>query len=172
LAGGTGATFAMAVTWIRSNKPDAPMTLNGVLAGLVSITAGCANLTPVFAILTGGIAGILVVFALEFIDRYVDDAVGAVSVHGVCGAWGTLAAGLFNSGDMFNMSIVSVQLLGIGAAFLWTFPVSLLVFTLLRKTIGLRVNGLLEELGLDIHEHDSRAYPEFLQPEDLVPTAA
>ncbi len=172
LAGGAGATFAMLVTWIRSKKPDAPMTLNGVLAGLVGITAGCSNLTPVFAVITGAIAGVIVVFSLEWIDRRVDDAVGAVSVHGVCGVWGTLAAGLFNHGDMFNPSIVGVQLLGAATAFVWTFGVSMVVFTALKKTIGLRVNGLLEERGLDIHEHDSRAYPEFQHVEEVVPVAA
>lgn len=167
LAAGAGATAAMGVTWIRSGKPDAPMTLNGVLGGLVGITAGCANLTPGFAIITGLAAGVIVVYAALLIEKFVDDAVGAVAVHGVCGAWGTLAAGLFDSAGMFNPSTVGVQLLGIAAAFLWTFPVSYIIFSIINKTIGLRVNGLLEEIGLDLHEHDNRAYPEFLPEDEL-----
>jgi len=162
LAGGAGATGAMLFTWIKSGKPDGPMTLNGVLAGLVGITAGCANLTPTFAIVTGALAGVIVVIAAEMIDKFVDDPVGAIAVHGVCGAWGTLAAGLFDSAGMFNPSVVGVQLIGIFTAFAWTFGTSLIVFKLLDATIGLRVNGELEELGLDHHEHDNRAYPEFI----------
>lgn len=161
LAAGAGATAAMLITWITGGKPDGAVTLNGVLAGLVGITAGCANLTPGFAILAGAIAGIIVHYSMILLDKKVDDAVGAVSVHGVCGAWGTLAAGLFNTGDMFNMSIVGVQLLGIAAAFLWTFPVSYIVFKGIDMVLPLRVNGHLEEMGLDLHEHDAEAYPEF-----------
>ncbi|GAB5519134.1 MAG: ammonium transporter [Rhodothermales bacterium] len=166
LAAGAGSVAAMIVTWF-SGKPDAPMTLNGVLAGLVGITAGCANLSPGFAILTGALAGVIVVYAARFIERFVDDAVGAVAVHGVCGAWGTLAAGLFNAGDMFNMSIVGVQLIGIAAAFLWTFPVSYIIFKVLDATIGLRVDSTLEKGGLDLHEHDNLAYPEFIPSDEL-----
>lgn len=167
LAGGAGATAAMFLTWILAKKPDATMTLNGVLAGLVGITAGCANLTPAFAIITGLVAGILVVYATKIIERFVDDPVGAIAVHGVCGAWGTLAAGLFNSTDMFNLSIVGVQVVGVVAAFIWTFGASYIIFLALEKTIGLRVNGDLEDGGLDLHEHDSQAYPEFLQIDEL-----
>jgi Amt family ammonium transporter len=161
LAAAAGATMAMVVTWLRSGKPDAPMTLNGVLGGLVGITAGCANLTPGFAIITGAIAGVIVVYAILLIERWVDDAVGAVAVHGVCGAWGTLAAGMFDSAGMFVPGVMAVQLVGILAAFLWAFPVSLSVFYVLKRIVGVRVNGELEELGLDRHEHDNEAYPEF-----------
>ncbi len=167
LAAAAGATAAMLLTWVRGGKPDAPMTLNGVLAGLVGITAGCANLTPTFAIVTGLVAGIVVVYASEWLEKFVDDPVGAIAVHGVCGAWGTLAAGMFDSAGMFNSGVIGVQLLGIGAAFLWTFPTSYLLFTLLKKTVGLRVNGELEHLGLDLHEHDNRAYPEFIETDEL-----
>ncbi len=169
LAAGAGATAAMLLTWSRSGKPDAPMTLNGVLGGLVGITAGCANLDPIFAIVAGAVAGLVVVVATGILDRFVDDAVGAVAVHGVCGAWGTIAAGLFNAGNMFDPAIVSVQIIGVVAAFLWTFPVSLAIFWILNKTIGLRVNGELEHIGLDLHEHDNRAYPEFLPEDELLP---
>lgn len=160
LAAAAGATFTMITTWLAKGKPDGAMTLNGVLAGLVSITAGCANLTPAFALLTGAFAGILVYYATLFIEKFVDDAVGAIAVHGVCGAWGTLAAGLFNAAG-FSWEIVGVQLIGITAAFLWTFPTSYAVFKMVDLFIPLRVNGELEEMGLDIHEHDAHAYPEF-----------
>src|SRR5690606_27900468 len=87
LAAAAGATGAMIITWIKNGKPDAPMTLNGVLGGLVGITAGCFNLTPGFAIVTGFLAGIIVVFASQWLETFVDDPVGAIAVHGVCGAW-------------------------------------------------------------------------------------
>lgn len=160
LAAGAGATAAMLTTWLINGKPDGAVTLNGVLAGLVGITAGCANLSPGFALLTGAIAGILVHFSMKLLEKKVDDAVGAVSVHGVCGAWGTLAAGLFDMGG-FSLSVVGVQLIGIAAAFLWTFPVSYLLFKLINAVLPLRVDEKLEKVGLDIHEHDAEAYPEF-----------
>lgn len=167
LASGAGATAAMIVTWLQFGKPDAPMTINGVLAGLVGITAGCANLSPGFALITGLIAGVIVVYASEFLEKFVDDPVGAIAVHGVCGAWGTLAAGLFDvtNGIMgtagFSASIIGVQLIGILAAFVWTFGTSYILFSVVKSTVGLRVNGQLEEKGLDLHEHDNVAYPEF-----------
>jgi len=167
LAAGAGAVAAMMLTWVKDGKPDAPMTLNGVLGGLVGITAGCANLTPGFAIVTGAIAGIVVVYASRMIERIADDPVGAVAVHGVCGAWGTLAAGLFDSAGLFNLTTVGVQLLGIAAAFLWTFPVSYVIFKGLDALVGLRVNGQKEHVGLDLHEHDNRAYPEFMPTDEL-----
>lgn len=162
LAAGAGATAAMLTTWITVGKPDVAVTLNGLLAGLVGITAGCANLSPEFAILAGAIAGIIVHYSMIFIEKVlkVDDAVGAVSVHGVCGAWGTLAAGLFDTAG-FSFSVVGVQLIGIAAAFAWTFTVSFLVFKLIDMVIPLRVDGSMEEAGLDLHEHDAEAYPEF-----------
>jgi Amt family ammonium transporter len=160
LAAGAGATAAMVITWITNGKPDGAVTLNGVLAGLVGITAGCANLSPGFAIITGAIAGVLVHYSMKFLERKVDDAVGAVSVHGVCGAWGTLAAGLFDMGG-FSLEVVGVQLIGIGAAFAWTFPVSYILFKVINAVLPLRVTEQLEEMGLDIHEHDAEAYPEF-----------
>jgi Amt family ammonium transporter len=162
LAAGAGATGAMLLTWVKDGIPNATMTLNGVLAGLVAITAGCANLTPIFAIVTGLAAGVVVVYATMALDKFVDDPVGAIAVHGVCGAWGTLAAGLFDSAGMFNPAVIGVQLLGIAAAFLWTFPVSYVIFTILKKTVGLRVDEHPEDIGLDLHEHAIQAYPEFI----------
>lgn len=160
LAAGAGATAAMAITWITTGKPNGAVTLNGILAGLVGITAGCANLTPVFAIIAGAVAGVICHYSMILLEKKVDDAVGAVSVHGVCGVWGTLAAGLFDSAG-FSWSVMGVQAIGIAAAFLWTFPVSYVIFRAINAFIPLRVNGHLEELGLDLHEHDAEAYPEF-----------
>lgn len=171
LAAGAGATASMLITWMQFSKPDAPMTINGVLGGLVGITAGCANLTPGFAIITGIIAGILVVYASQFLEKFVDDPVGAIAVHGVCGAWGTIAAGLFDStvGIMgtqgFDITVVLVQLVGVAAAFIWTFTVSYVLFSIIKSLVGLRVNGQLEQKGLDYHEHDNVAYPEFVEDE-------
>ena len=154
--------------WIIQGKAEISMTLNGALAGLVGITAGCANVEPISALIIGAIAGILVVFAVLGIDRMgVDDPVGAISVHGVCGAWGTLAAGIFStpagilveSGS--KASQILVQLIGIGAAFAWTFGVMFIVFTLIRITIGLRVSEEEEREGLDVGEHGASAYPDF-----------
>ena len=162
LAAAAGATAAMLITWFTTGKPDGAVTLNGVLAGLVGITAGCANLTPVFAIVTGALAGILVHYSMKFLEKHVDDAVGAVSVHGVCGAWGTLAAGMFNTGDLFNLEQIGVQMIGIGAAFVWAFGVSYLVFKLIDVVTTLRVSEDLEKKGLDIMEHDAESYPEFI----------
>ena len=160
VAAGAGAAAAMAITWIDSGTPDATMTLNGVLGGLVGITAGCAALTPPYAILTGAIAGLVVVYGTRALEWYVDDPVGAIAVHGLAGAWGTIAAGLFNASG-FSLSQVGVQFVGVAAAFLWTFPTSYLVFSLVDAAIGIRLNGKKEAIGLDRLEHDVEAYPEF-----------
>jgi Amt family ammonium transporter len=161
LAAATGAVIAMVVSWIKFGKSEVGMSLNGALAGLVGITAGCANVTPTSAIIIGAVAGAIVVFSVVFFDKLkIDDPVGAISVHGVCGAWGTLGAGLFNIGGT-SMSIISVQLIGIAACFLWTFPTALIMFKLIDKTIGLRVSPEEEMEGLDIVEHGGNAYPDF-----------
>jgi Amt family ammonium transporter len=138
LSAGAGAVGAMATTWATEGVPRPAMTLNGVLAGLVAITAGCATLVPVAALYTGLAAGCIMVYATYAIERIVDDPVGAVAVHGVCGAWGTLAVGLFQV-EGINLEQIGVQLLGIAAAFLWTFPVSYLLFWLIDALIGLRM---------------------------------
>ncbi len=156
-----GATTALFASWLKFGKPEIGMTLNGALAGLVAITAGCANVSPGSAIIIGAIAGVLVVFSVLFIDRIkIDDPVGAVSVHAVNGAWGTLAAGLFNMGGT-SLSMVGVQLLGIVACFVWTFPLAFGLFKLIDKTIGLRVSPEEELEGLDMVEHGGVAYPDF-----------
>ena len=150
----------MVISWATTGKPDGGGTLNGVLAGLVGITAGCANLAPIEAILAGAIAGIVCWYSVKIIDKKVDDPVGAISVHGVCGVWGTLAAVLLDF-DGFTISQLGVQLAGIGAAFLWTFPVSYILFKGIDMVLPLRVTEDYEEMGLDLHEHDVEAYPEF-----------
>jgi Amt family ammonium transporter len=161
LAAATGAILAMITSWFKFGKPEVSMSLNGALAGLVAITAGCANVSPTSSVIIGAVAGVLVVFSVMFFDKIkVDDPVGAVSVHGVCGAWGTLAAGIFNIGGT-TAAIIGVQLAGIAACFLWTFPAALIMFKLIDKTIGLRVSPEEEAEGLDFTEHGGNAYPDF-----------
>lgn len=161
LAAAAGACTAMLATWIKYGKSDIGMTLNGALAGLVGITAGCANVSPLSSVIIGGIAGVLVLYSVLFFDKIkVDDPVGAVSVHGVCGAWGTLAAGLFDSAG-FSMKVVGVQLIGIGACFAWAFITGLILFKVIDLVIGMRVTKEEEMAGLDFCEHGATAYADF-----------
>jgi ammonium transporter, Amt family len=161
LAAAAGACTALITSWIKFGKPEVGMTLNGALAGLVAITAGCANVLPGSSIVIGAIAGVLVVLSVLLVDKlHIDDPVGAVSVHGVNGAWGTLAAGLFNIGGT-SAKIILVQLTGIGACFIWTFFIALIMFKIIAMTIGLRVSAEEEIEGLDITEHGGEAYPDF-----------
>jgi len=167
LSAAAGAIIAMVVSWLVLKKPDVSMALNGALAGLVSITAPCDAVSPLAAVIIGAVGGTLVVFAVIFIDTVlkIDDPVGAVSVHGVCGAWGTLSAGLFNleSGLFYGGGLgqLWVQLQGVGAAFIWAFGLGLILFGLIRATIGLRVTDEEELKGLDIGEHGMEAYAGF-----------
>ena len=167
LAAAAGAIAAMCISWIIVKKPDASMALNGALAGLVSITASCDGVTPIGAIIIGLIGGTLVVLSVLFIDHIlkVDDPVGAVSVHGVCGLWGTLSVGLFNaeSGLFYGGGIkqLGVQALGAGMAFVWAFGLGLILFGAISKTVGLRVSAEEELKGLDIGEHGMEAYSGF-----------
>ena len=161
LAAAAGATMAMIVSWLKFGKPEVGMSLNGALAGLVAITAGCANVTPASSILIGAFAGVIVVFSVMFFDRIrIDDPVGAISVHGVCGAWGTLAAGIFNM-DGMTLKILMVQLTGIASCFAWTFTMAFILFKVINATIGLRVSRQEELEGLDSTEHGGNAYPDF-----------
>jgi len=161
LAAAAGAVMAMLTSWFIFKKPDIGMSLNGALAGLVGITAGCANVTPTSSVIIGAVAGILVVLSVMFFDRIrVDDPVGAVSVHGVCGAWGTLAAGLFNI-EGVTAKIIMTQLTGIGAAFIWAFGVAFILFKIIDVTIGLRISEEEEMVGVDISEHAANAYADF-----------
>jgi ammonium transporter, Amt family len=167
LAAAIGAIAAMITAWIITKKPDGSMALNGALAGLVAITAPCYTVNGIGAILIGLIAGILVVLSVYFIDSVlkVDDPVGAVSVHGVCGLWGTLSAGLFNlDGGLFyggGFNQLGIQALGAGVAFVWAFGLGLILFFILKKTAGLRVSHSEEIRGLDIEEHGMEAYSGF-----------
>jgi Amt family ammonium transporter len=161
LAAAAGAVLAMFTSWIKFGKPEVSMSLNGALAGLVAITSPCATVSPLSAVIIGALAGIIVVFSVLFFDRIrVDDPVGAISVHGVNGAWGTFAAGIFNMGGT-SAKIIGVQLLGIVVCFIWTFGTAYLMFKLIDKAIGLRVSPEEEAEGLDFGEHGGTAYPDF-----------
>ncbi|MEJ2683691.1 MAG: ammonium transporter [Candidatus Sulfobium sp.] len=162
LAAAAGTIGALITAWVMFRKPDASMTLNGSLAGLVGITAGCNNVTPMGAVMLGGIAGVIVVLSVVFIDKVlkVDDPVGAVSVHGVCGAWGTLAAGLFNA-DGVTAKMLGVQALGVATAFVWSFTTCFILFKVIKAVVGLRVSREEELEGLDMEEHGNVAYPDF-----------
>ncbi len=167
LAAAAGAILAMFTAWAMAGKPDASMALNGALAGLVGITAPCATVSPTAAIIIGAVAGVLVVLSVVFIDKvlHIDDPVGAVSVHGVCGAWGTLSCGLFNlDGGLFyggGSKQLLVQLYGVGAGFGWAFGLGLVLFLMIKHTVGLRVTPEEELRGLDICEHGMEAYSGF-----------
>ena len=160
----SGAVATLITTWIRYGKPGLSMTLNGVLAGLVAITANCHAVTPGAAVIIGIIAGILVVFSVEFFDKVVkiDDPVGAISVHGVCGAFGTLAVGLFaTEGGLFTgggVALLTSQAIGVASVFAWAFGIGLILFFAIKYTIGLRVSAKEEENGLDYYEHGEKAY--------------
>ncbi len=164
LAAAAAAITALFVSWIIYGKPDISMTLNGALAGLVAITAGCAVVSPMGAFAIGIIAGALVIVSIEFIDKKlkVDDPVGAVSVHGVCGAVGTLLVGVFATdggllyGGGFNQ--LGVQAIGVLSIGLWAMGTAFVVLFILKKTIGLRVTKEEEIDGLDIHEHKANVY--------------
>lgn len=167
LAAAAGAIAAMVTAWIITKKPDGSMALNGALAGLVSITAPCYTVSGFGAVAIGLAGGVLVVLSVYFIDSVlkVDDPVGAVSVHGVCGAWGTLSCGLFNlDGGLFyggGLKLLGVQAIGVLAAFAWAFGTGLVLFFVIKKTIGLRVSAAEEARGLDIGEHGMEAYSGF-----------
>lgn len=176
LAAAAGAVVAMLVSWILYKKPDASMAINGIIAGLVSITAGCYTVTPWGSIAIGALGGLLVVLSLAFIDRVlrVDDPVGAISAHGVCGAWGTLACGIFGAEKVLGVgdastgllygggfSQLGIQLIGILVAFAWAFGIGLVLFFAIKKTVGLRVSRDEEIRGLDISEHGMEAYSGF-----------
>jgi len=172
LAASAGAIAAMITVWLMYGKPDASMALNGVLAGLVGITAGCANVSPLSAAIMGALAGIVVVLSVEFIDKvlHIDDPVGAVSVHGVCGALGTLMVGLFaqpefggSAGLLFGggFGLLKAQIIGVLAVFAWTMIAAGILFSVTKAVVGLRVSREEELRGLDIGEHGMEAYAGF-----------
>lgn len=164
LAAATSTFAVMVFTWIRYGKPDVSMTLNGALAGLVAITAPCDCVSPFGSFVIGLVAGILVVLSVEFFDNKakIDDPVGAVSVHGANGIFGTIAVGLFSTGaDGVGKGLfygggfhqLGVQLLGVAAVLVYVLAVMFIAFKLIDKTIGLRVPAQVEIGGLDLHEH-------------------
>ncbi len=167
LAGAAGALTALIASWKIIKKPDIGMTLNGALAGLVAITAPCDAVSPMSAIIIGGVAGVLVVLSVLFFDYVlkIDDPVGAISVHAVNGCWGTLSYGLFAiNGGLFNgggFKQLGIQALGAGTAFVWAFGLGIVLFWILRKTVGLRTSAEEELKGLDIGEHGNEAYAGF-----------
>lgn len=167
LAAAAGGVVSMFFTWIKYKKPDVSMTLNGVLAGLVAITAGCASVSLWGAIAIGSIAGIVVVLGIEFLEKVlkIDDPVGAVAVHGLCGATGTLLVGFFAvEGGLFyggGFAQLGIQALGVVSVAAWTLGTSFLLFKALKKFNGLRVSEDHEVSGLDINEHGSIAYGDF-----------
>ena len=163
LAAAAGVIGALTALRLRKSRPDVGMLGNGALAGLVAITAGCAFVESWAAVLIGIIAGAIVVASVASIDRLrVDDPVGAVSVHAVCGIWGTLAVGLFATGTgLFyghGWSQLGIQAVGVVSVVAWTAFTCFAVFYVIKKTIGLRVSGDEEVQGLDIAEHGISGY--------------
>jgi Amt family ammonium transporter len=172
LAPSIGAVLAMVVSWVKYGKPDLMLSLNGALAGLVGITAPCAAVSPGAAIWIGAIAGILVIFAIEWIDMIrVDDPVGAVAVHGICGIWGTLAVGLWGleaygatADGLFmggGFGALGTQALGVIACLSFTAAAMFVVFKAIDSVLGLRVSRETELRGLDLDEHGIESYGGF-----------
>lgn len=170
LAAAAGTIAAVLTAWKVLKKPDVGMALNGALAGLVGITAPCAFVSNTAAILIGFVAGILVVLSVLFFDQIkIDDPVGAISVHGVCGAWGTLALGLFHTeqgifyaaDQATAWQFLGAQTLGILSVFIWCMATGFLMFKTIKATMGLRVSPEEELEGLDYGEHGASAYPDF-----------
>ena len=170
IAAGAGAVMAALVTRLQSGKTDVAMTGNGLLAGLVGITAGCYAVSTIGALIIGLVSGLIVVFAVSFFDKIrVDDPVGAISVHGVCGAFGTIAVGLFSNEESEGFiakglfygggtdQLVS-QIIGVVAVAVFVFVASTIMFAVIKATIGLRVSEQEEREGLDVHEHGSPGY--------------
>ena len=178
IAAAAGAIGALFTSWLYLGKPSLSQTLNGAVAGLVSITAGCGNMTFTGAFFAGLIGGIIVVFSIEFIEKYlkIDDAIGAASAHGVAGAWGTLVIGLWGVSDMLDGSTgiglfnggggsqFGIQAIGVAAYGAWAVITSLIVLYVLKATIGLRVSEEDEKAGLDVSEHDEAAFGSDMLP--------
>ena len=170
IAAAAGAIAAMTTAWLMLGKPDAGMSLNGALAGLVAITAGCASVTPLSAAIIGLLGGIVVVFSVLLFEHLkVDDPVGAISVHGTCGALGTILLGLFDSGQGLFFAadkaaafkFLGVQCVGVVAVFAWCIITGLILFSAIKAIVGLRVSQEEEIEGLDFGEHAASAYPDF-----------
>ncbi|RPJ03765.1 MAG: ammonium transporter, partial [Spirochaetaceae bacterium] len=164
LAAAAGALSAMFLSWMKYKRPGFGLTLNGTLAGLVAITAGCNVVTPAGAVIIGAVAGVVMVYAVLFFDNVVkiDDPVGAISVHGVCGALGTLLVGVFStSGGLIyghGLKLLGIQAVGVAAVAAWALLMGFLLFKILKATNGLRVSRRIEEEGLDVYEHGESSY--------------
>lgn len=164
LAAAAGATTTLLACLLTGAPVTVPKVVNGSLAGLVGITAGCATTEPIWAIATGASAGLVAMAGERWLLRLgLDDVVGAVAVHAFAGAWGTLCAGAFATGRLFDTQQMLVQILGVGACFVWSFGTAALVFKLLDVMGGLRADPQHEQRGLDFTEHAEVAYPEFVQ---------
>ncbi|MCX7923751.1 MAG: ammonium transporter [Clostridia bacterium] len=176
LAAAAGGFATAIFTLLRYGKVDASMTINGALAGLVSITAGCGYVNMASAVVIGAIGGVLVVIAVEMIDKVrADDPVGAIAVHGVCGSFGTLAVGLFGSvngakGLFFGggFKLLGIQAAGLLAVSIWAFATTFIVFKIMKATVGIRVSTEEEIEGLDISEHGMRAYAQSAIDDSIV----
>lgn len=173
LAGAAGALGALLTSLLLRQSALMTDGVNGSIAGLVSITAGCATMDVHYAVLTGALGGMISVIGVLWLEKMrLDDVVGAISVHGFCGAWGTLAAGIFFKGDIFDISKIQVQIIGILVAFIWVFITAYILYWIIAKSVGLRVSSVHEQRGLDITEHGEIGYPEFTQdsvyqPDDI-----
>lgn len=166
LAAASGAITALTAAWLKTRKPDFGLTMNGALAGLVAVTAPCAFISPLSAIIVGTIGGLVMFSAVFLLDRIkIDDPVGAIPVHGFCGLWGTISLGLFHEsyGLFFGggWHQLGIQALGSVAVFGWIILTMSILFGILRKTIGIRVSEHEETIGLDLGEHAVRSYPDF-----------
>lgn len=169
LAAAAGGTVGTLFTMWRYGKPDPSMIINGALAGLVAITAGTAYVGPGSAVIIGAVAGVLVVLGVEFFDKIkADDPVGAIAVHGVCGSFGIIAVGLFaEKGGLFfggGFHLLLIQLLGLAAVSVWAFAGSFTIFSVLKRTVGIRVSVEDETEGLDVSEHGVGAYNDLVAP--------
>jgi ammonium transporter, Amt family len=166
IAAATGAVVAMIIAWLKTRKPDIGLTMNGTLAGLVAITAPCAFVTLPAAFIIGALAAVIVVYGTFLLDKIkVDDPVGAIPVHALCGIWGTLAVGLFHesAGLLYGggWAQLGIQSLGMIAIIGWVGATASVLFFSLKYTIGLRVSAAEETAGLDYGEHAVNAYPDF-----------
>lgn len=164
LAACAGGAMALAVSWLRYGKPSLSLTLNGILAGLVGITAGCDCVSAVGSVVIGVVCGALMIFSVDFIDKVlkIDDPVGASSVHGVCGFTGTILTGLLSTSEGwcygFGPGFFLAQLFGAAVVGVWAAGMGFIIFKSLDKIHGLRVERRIEEEGLDIYEHGESAY--------------
>lgn len=160
IAAAAGALGAMFYTWATKGKPDVAISFNGVLGGLVAITAPCAGVTPIDSVIIGIVGGVLVPLGMQWMEQFkIDDPVGAVPVHLVAGVWGTLAVGIFP----FSVEQIIAQVIGIAAFAVWGAGTSYLMFFIIDKTIGMRVSEEEEIRGLDFDEHGVLAYPELIE---------